>query len=135
MQHMSLFIFLDYNSRFYFLPSEHPRGMGVHSHCGFETVTTAYKGRIAHYDSAGNSGVIGEGEVQWMKAASGVLHKEYHEAEFGTQGGDFHMVQLWVNLPERFKMSPPEYQAITRDRIARHALSDGAGEVHIIAGE
>lgn len=135
MQRMSPFIFLDYNSKFYFPPSERPRGVGVHPHRGFETVTIAYKGRVAHHDSAGNSGVIGEGEVQWMTAASGVLHKEYHEAEFSAQGGDFHMAQLWVNLPARFKMSPPKYQAITRDMIARYALPDGAGEAHIIAGE
>ncbi len=135
MQRMSPFIFLDYNSKFHFPPSERPRGVGVHPHRGFETVTIAYKGRIAHHDSSGNSGVIGEGEVQWMTAASGVLHKEYHETEFSAQGGDFHMVQLWVNLPARFKMSPPKYQAITRDMVARYVLPDSAGEVRIIAGE
>ncbi len=86
-----------------FPPTDEPRGVGVHPHRGFETVTIAYHGRVAHHDSAGNSGVIGEGDVQWMTAASGVLHKEYHEKEFSKKGGSFQMVQLWVNLPAKIK--------------------------------
>jgi quercetin 2,3-dioxygenase len=111
MERMSPFIMLDYNSKFYFPPADKPRGVGVHPHRGFETVTIAYKGRVAHHDSTGNSGVIGEGEVQWMTAAAGILHKEYHEEEFSAAGGDFQMVQLWVNLPARHKMSPPNIRA------------------------
>jgi redox-sensitive bicupin YhaK (pirin superfamily) len=100
---MSPFFLLDYNSKVEFTPSETPRGVGVHPHRGFETVTIAYHGKVAHHDSAGNSGVIGEGDVQWMTAASGLLHKEYHEKEFSRQGGLFQMAQLWVNLPAKYK--------------------------------
>ena len=107
MQRMSPFIMLDYNSKFVFPPSEHLKGVGVHPHKGFETVTIAYKGRVAHHDSSGGGGVIGEGDVQWMTAASGVLHKEYHEESFNRTGGEFQMVQLWVNLPAKDKKSIP----------------------------
>lgn len=134
MERMNPFIMLDYGSRFYFPPSKKPRGVDVHPHRGFETVTIAYKGKVAHHDSAGNSGVIGEGDVQWMTAASGVLHKEYHEAQFSRAGGDFQMVQLWVNLPAKVKMSKPKYQEITKANIGRYQLPDGAGTVEVIAG-
>src|SRR5690606_30055486 len=110
-ERMDPFIMLDYNSPFYFSPTDQLRGVGVHPHRGFETVTIAYKGAVAHHDSAGNSGIIYPGDVQWMTAASGILHKEYHEEEFSRKGGDFQMVQLWVNLPARYKMSAPKYQA------------------------
>jgi redox-sensitive bicupin YhaK (pirin superfamily) len=106
----------------------------VHPHRGFETVSIAYHGKVAHHDSAGNSGVIGEGEVQWMTAASGVLHKEYHEKEFSKRGGDFQMIQLWVNLPAKFKMSPPKYQALTRELIPNANLAGGGGVVEVISG-
>jgi quercetin 2,3-dioxygenase len=135
MQRMDPFIMLDYNSPFYFPPSNTPRGVDVHPHKGFETVTIAYKGRVAHHDSAGNSGVIGEGDVQWMTAASGILHKEYHEESFSKAGGDFQMVQLWVNLPARDKLSPPGYQEITKDNIVKVPLQNNGGTVDIIAGE
>lgn len=135
MQRMDPFLMLDYNSKFYMPPSDTPRGVGVHPHRGFETVTIAYKGKVAHHDSAGNSGVIGEGEVQWMTAASGILHKEYHEEEFSKAGGDFQMVQLWVNLPAKHKMSKPKYQGITKDMIQSYALPDKIGKVEVIAGE
>lgn len=135
MQRMDPFLMLDYNSKFYMPPSETPRGVGVHPHRGFETVTIAYKGRVAHHDSAGNSGVIGEGEVQWMTAASGILHKEYHEEEFSKTGGDFQMVQLWVNLPAKHKMSEPKYQGISKDMIQSFELPDNKGKVEVIAGE
>ena len=92
---MSPFFLLDYNSKVEFTPSDKPRGVSVHPHRGFETVTIAYHGKVAHHDSYGNSGIIGEGDVQWMTAASGLLHKEYHEKEFSRQGGLFQMVQLW----------------------------------------
>lgn len=135
MQRMDPFIMLDYNSRYYFSPTSKPRGVGVHPHRGFETVSIAYRGRIAHHDSFGNSGVIGEGDVQWMTASSGLLHKEYHEKEFARRGGDFHMVQLWVNLPAKFKMSPPKYQPITNDQMGRFILPDDRGTIEIISGE
>lgn len=134
MQRMNPFIMLDYNSPHYFPPSNTPPGVGVHPHRGFETVTIAYQGKVSHHDSAGNSGTIGEGEVQWMTAASGVLHKEYHEKEFASQGGIFQMVQLWVNLPAANKMDPPSYQAITREQIKELQLANDAGVVKIIAG-
>lgn len=134
MARMDPFILLDYNSKFFFSPTEKPRGVGVHPHRGFETVSIAYKGRIAHHDSFGNSGVIGEGDVQWMTASSGLLHKEYHEKEFARRGGDFHMVQLWVNLPARDKMSPPKYQPITNEQMGKYILHGDQGIVEVIAG-
>ncbi len=133
-QRMSPFFMLDYNSLVEFPPTDTPRGVGVHPHRGFETVTIAYKGRIAHHDSAGHHGVIGEGEVQWMTAASGLLHKEYHEESFSKQGGPFQMVQLWVNLPAKHKMDPPAYQEITHSMMGRYTLPDQNGIVEVIAG-
>lgn len=135
MQRMDPFIMMDYNSKFYFPPTQKPKGVGVHPHRGFETVTIAYKGKVAHHDSTGNKGIIGEGDVQWMTAASGVLHKEYHEENFSKTGGDFQMVQLWVNLPAKDKMSQPKYQAITNEEINKAQLPDNAGVIEVIAGE
>lgn len=134
MERMNPFILLDYNSKYTFPASERPRGVGVHPHRGFETVSIAYKGQIAHHDSTGGGGVIGEGDVQWMTAASGILHKEYHEKEWSKQGGDFHMVQLWTNLPAQHKMSAPKYQAITKSQMGKVVLPDHAGTVEVIAG-
>ncbi|MCY4781526.1 pirin family protein [Sphingobacterium sp. UT-1RO-CII-1] len=131
---MNPFILMDYNSKFYFPPTDTPRGVGVHPHRGFETVTIAYKGRVAHGDSSGGGGVIAEGDVQWMTAASGVLHKEYHEETFSKEGGDFHMVQLWVNLPAKDKMSTPKYQGIRNADIAKYDLPNEGGYVEVIAG-
>ena len=133
MHRMNPFIMLDYNSKHYFEPSDTPRGVGVHPHRGFETVTIAYSGKVAHHDSAGGGGIIGEGDVQWMTAASGVLHKEYHEAEFARSGGWFQMVQLWVNLPSKFKMSAPKYQSISNAQMKMVPVH-GAGYVELIAG-
>ena len=134
MKRFSPFLMMDYNSNYYFPPSEKPKGVDVHPHRGFETVTIAYKGKVAHHDSFGNSGVIQEGDVQWMTAASGILHKEYHEEEFSRSGGDFQMVQLWVNLPAKDKMSPPKYQAISNDMIKRYISEDNLTEIEVIAG-
>lgn len=131
---MSPFFLLDYNAKIAFSARNEPRGVGVHPHRGFETVTIAYHGAIAHHDSAGNSGVIYPGDVQWMTAGSGILHKEYHETEFSKNGGDFQMVQLWVNLPAKDKMTKPKYQGIRHQDIARHNLPDGIGTIEIIAG-
>lgn len=135
MQRMSPFIMMDYGSKFYFPPTDKPRGVGVHPHRGFETVTIAYKGKVAHNDSAGNSGVIGEGDVQWMTAASGILHKEFHEENFSKTGGDFQMVQLWVNLPAKDKMSKPKYQGLTHEQINKFQLPNNGGTVEVIAGQ
>ena len=131
---MSPFFLLDYNALTNFTPREQPFGVGPHPHRGFETVTIAYKGKVAHHDSRGGGGVIGEGDVQWMTAGSGLLHKEYHEQEYNRQGGPFQMVQLWVNLPAKDKMTEPKYQAITNAEMGRVKLQSG-GEVEIIAGE
>lgn len=132
-QRLSPFFMLDYNSAFEFPPSDKPRGVDVHPHRGFETVTLVFKGKVAHHDNAGNSGVIGEGEVQWMTAGSGILHKEYHEEEYSKKGGTFHMAQLWVNLPAAYKSTPPKYQEITRNDILEVPIEGGS--VKIIAGQ
>ncbi|MFV0540092.1 MAG: pirin family protein [Aestuariibaculum sp.] len=135
MQRMDPFIMLDYNSKYNFPATNKPKGVGVHPHRGFETLTIAYKGRVEHADSSGGGGVIGEGDVQWMTAASGVLHKEFHETEWSKNGGEFQMVQLWVNLPAKDKMSKPKYQAIANSQITKVALPENKGEVEIIAGD
>ncbi len=132
---MSPFFLMDYNSKVDFSPTDKLRGVGVHPHRGFETVTIAYHGRIAHHDSAGNSGIIGQGDVQWMTAASGLLHKEYHEESFSRSGGLFQMVQLWVNLPAKYKMTAPKYQEITHDKMGKYLLPNDKGVVEVIAGE
>ncbi|MGQ0763828.1 MAG: pirin family protein [Acidobacteriota bacterium] len=132
---MSPFYLLDYNSKYDFPPSTKLLGVGSHPHRGFETVTIAYKGKVQHHDSHGGGGVIGEGDVQWMTAGSGVLHKEYHEGEFNRQGGTFQMVQLWVNLPAKDKMTAPQYQAITKAEMGRYELPESGGFVEVIAGE
>jgi redox-sensitive bicupin YhaK (pirin superfamily) len=129
------FLMLDYHPEYVYAPSPRPRGVGVHPHRGFETVTIAFQGKVAHHDSAGGGGVIGPGDVQWMTAGAGVLHKEYHEAEFSRQGGAFQMAQLWVNLPKAHKMTPPRYQPIVAEQIAVATLPADAGTVRVIAGE
>lgn len=132
---MSPFFLLDYGSKIEFPASAKPRGVGVHPHRGFETVTIAFKGKVAHHDSYGNSGVIGEGDVQWMTAGSGVLHKEYHEEAYSRQGGPFQMVQLWVNLPAKDKMTTPKYQAIEHAQMGKFVLPRNQGTLEVIAGE
>lgn len=134
MKAMDPFIFLDYNAPFYFEATDTPRGVDVHPHRGFETVTVAFEGKVAHHDSAGNAGVIESGGVQWMTAASGVLHKEYHEAEFAKKGGVFSMAQLWVNLPSKDKMNPPKYQGYNKEEIPVVELDNNQGQVQVIAG-
>jgi redox-sensitive bicupin YhaK (pirin superfamily) len=132
---MSPFFLMDYGSKWLVPPSDIPKGVGVHPHRGFETVTIAYHGKVAHNDSAGNSGVIGEGDVQWMTAGAGVLHKEYHEKEFSKKGGIFQMVQLWVNLPSKYKMTPAKYQPIENIVMPKYSLEDNKSYVELIAGE
>jgi redox-sensitive bicupin YhaK (pirin superfamily) len=128
------FLMLDYAGPSRFEPAKKPRGVGEHPHRGFETVTVAYQGSVGHRDSAGNSGVIYPGDVQWMTAASGVVHEELHEEEFTKNGGVFEMVQLWVNLPKAQKMSKPRYQGITKAQIPVIQLG-GGGHARVIAGE
>lgn len=134
MYRMSPFFLMDYNSKHYFEPSETPRGVGVHPHRGIETVTFAYHGKVAHHDSAGNAGVIGEGDVQWMTAGGGVLHKEYHEKEFNRAGGFFQMVQLWVNLPAKDKMTPAKYQGIENKDMGKYFMPNNLGVIDVCAG-
>lgn len=132
---MSPFFLMDYGSKIEFSARKEPRGVGVHPHRGFETVTIAYHGAVAHHDSSGNSGVIYPGDVQWMTAASGILHKEYHEQAYSLQGGPFQMVQLWVNLPAEFKMTRPKYQAVKQADMAAFTLPENGGKIEIIAGK
>ncbi len=128
------FLMLDYAGPKEFKPSNQPRGVDEHPHRGFETVTIAYQGAVDHRDSAGNSGTIRPGDVQWMTAASGVVHEEKHEREFTQKGGTFEMIQLWVNLPKAVKMSQPRYQGLRSDQIPHADLGSGS-YARIIAGE
>lgn len=134
-ERFSPFILLDYNTPEEFKGSERPRGVGAHPHRGFETVSFAFSGAVEHHDNQGNHGVIYPGDVQWMTAGSGILHKEYHEKEFNRKGGVFHMVQLWVNLPAKDKMTEPGYQAIEAKDMGKYTSPDGKSVVHIISGE
>ena len=129
------FLLLDFAGPHEFAPAEAPRGVGEHPHRGFETVTIVYSGELEHRDSAGNHGTIGQGDVQWMTAASGVVHEEFHSAAFTASGGLFQVMQLWVNLPAQLKMSPPRYQEIRDRDVPRVALPNGAGTARIIAGD
>ncbi len=129
------FLMLDYAGSHKFDPAPTPRGVDVHPHKGFETVTIVYAGEVEHGDSSGGGGVIREGDVQWMTAGEGILHKEFHSHDFTARGGDFEMVQLWVNLPARNKSAAPGYQGITNDRIPAFDLPEDAGRLRVIAGE
>jgi len=134
-ERVSPFLLMDYGpSREFPALGSGKRGVGWHPHRGFETVTLAWEGAVAHRDNAGHSGIIGPGDVQWMTAASGIFHEEYHEAEFTRQGGPLHMMQLWVNLPRQDKKAPPGYQALLAQQIPNVALPAG-GQVRVIAGE
>ncbi len=131
---MSPFFAVGYNADIDFEAKEIPRGVGAHPHKGFETVTIAYKGKIEHKDSRGNHGVIGEGDVQWMTAGSGILHQEYHEEEFSKRGGTFQMVQMWVNLQAKDKETAPKYQDLRVGEMTKVAI-DERSFVNVIAGE
>jgi quercetin 2,3-dioxygenase len=131
---VSPFLLLDYAGPHDFGAATEPRGVGEHPHRGFETVTIVYQGEVAHRDSTGQGGVIGPGDVQWMTAAGGILHEEFHSPAFTRRGGALEMVQLWVNLPSKHKMSPPRYQTIGDGDIPQVALPESAGTVRIIAG-
>jgi redox-sensitive bicupin YhaK (pirin superfamily) len=132
---MSPFLMLDYAGPAEFPPTTERKGVGLHPHRGFETVTIVYKGEVAHKDSTGQGGVIGPGDVQWMTAGSGILHEEFHAEGFAKNGGTLDMVQLWVNLPANLKMTKPAYQAILDQQIPNIELKHGAGVARIIAGD
>jgi quercetin 2,3-dioxygenase len=134
-QQLSPFLLLDYAGPREFPPTQARLGVGEHPHRGFETVTIVYSGEVEHRDSSGGGGRIGPGDVQWMTAASGLVHEEFHGREFARNGGKFEVVQLWVNLPAVHKMAPPAYQAITNEQIPLVTLADGAGTARVIAGE
>ncbi len=134
-EEISPFLLLDYAGPAYFSPTDQPRGVGEHPHRGFETVTIVYQGKISHRDSAGNAGIIGPGDVQWMTAASGVVHEEQHEKTFAKQGGTVQMIQLWVNLPQALKMSSPRYQTLLNKDIPQVPMNGSGGVARIIAGE
>ena len=131
------FLMLDYAAPYEFSPNEarSPRGVGQHPHKGFETVTIAYHGEVAHRDSSGGGGIIYEGDVQWMTAGSGIIHEEFHSENFSKQGGLFEMVQLWVNLPAKDKNTPPRYQHLAKAGIPVVEFPDEAGRLRLIAGE
>lgn len=134
-QLQSPFLLLDYAGPHDFPPTERRLGVGEHPHRGFETVTIVYSGEVEHRDSSGAGGKISTGDVQWMTAAGGIVHEEFHGREFARQGGRFEMVQLWVNLPAKDKMNPPSYQGIFNRDIPRIPLAAGQGDIRIIAGE
>ncbi|KAA0959598.1 pirin family protein [Pseudomonas sp. ANT_H12B] len=134
-KHISPFLLLDHAGPAEFTPTTERRGVGQHPHRGFETVTIVYKGELEHRDSTGSGGKIGPGDVQWMTAASGILHEEFHSEGFAKTGGTLEMVQLWVNLPAKDKMANAGYQTILDGDIPSIALKDQAGSLRLIAGE
>lgn len=134
-EQLSPFLLLDYMGPEHFPPTDRRLGVGEHPHRGFETVTIMYQGKVAHRDSTGSGGVIGPGDVQWMTAASGIVHEELHEKEFAERGGTLEGIQLWVNLPKEFKMSNPRYQTLVSTEIPTVDLGGGAGQLRVIAGE
>ena len=134
-ERFSPFLLLDYAGPARFEPTTKRRGVGSHPHRGFETVSIVFQGEVSHRDSAGGGGTIGPGDVQWMTAASGLVHEEFHGERFAREGGAFQMVQLWVNLPARDKMAPPAYQGITAAQTPTVDLPDEAGTARLIAGE
>jgi len=134
-KHLSPFLLLDYAGPAVFEPATRPRGVGQHPHRGFETVTIVYQGEVEHRDSTGAGGKIGPGDVQWMTAASGILHEEFHSQDFTRTGGVLEMVQLWVNLPAKDKLSPARYQTLLDRDIPAVDLPEGAGQLRVIAGD
>lgn len=132
---LSPFLLLDYAGPMDFTPTQHRRGVGQHPHRGFETVTIVYQGEVEHRDSTGKGGIIGPGDVQWMTAGGGILHEEFHSDSLAQHGGAFEMVQLWVNLPAKDKMTTPGYQAIRNEAIPQVTLPEGAGSLRVIAGD
>ena len=134
LQRFAPFVLMDYNAPKEFPPSGSSKGIGPHPHRGIETVTFAFQGAVEHHDNAGNHGIIYPGDVQWMTAGKGIMHKEYHEKEFQTKGGVFQMIQLWVSLPKKDKYTDPMYQEITNSMMGKATLPDNAGNVTVVAG-
>jgi redox-sensitive bicupin YhaK (pirin superfamily) len=132
---MSPFLMLDLAGPAEFPATTERKGVGTHPHRGFETVTIVYDGEVSHKDSTGQGGTIGPGDVQWMTAGAGILHQEFHSDDFAKQGGVLQMVQLWVNLPAKHKMTAPAYQAILSKSIPQIELSNSRGSIRVIAGE
>jgi redox-sensitive bicupin YhaK (pirin superfamily) len=132
---ISPFLLMDYGGPAEFPPTKQRKGVGEHPHRGFETVTIVYSGEVEHRDSSGGGGLIKPGDVQWMTAASGLVHEEFHGKEYAEKGGPFEMVQLWVNLPKKYKMEKPRYQGIKKEKIPVVNLSGNAGTLRVIAGE
>ena len=135
LERFSPFALMDYNAPRKFPPSESSRGIGRHPHRGIETVTFAFQGAVEHHDNAGNHGIIYPGDVQWMTAGEGIMHKEYHEKEFLNKGGTFHMIQLWVNLPKKHKYVPARYQELSGNKMGKAGLAEGKGNVTVVSGE
>jgi quercetin 2,3-dioxygenase len=133
-KYISPFILMDYASPKHFSPSNKPKGVGQHPHRGFETVTFSYQGEVEHRDSSGGGGIITSGDVQWMTAGKGVVHDEFHSEEFSQKGGVFEMVQLWVNLPKKYKMTDPKYQGLSSQDIPKIQLGN-TSELRVIAGD
>ncbi|HZK09860.1 MAG TPA: pirin family protein [Clostridia bacterium] len=134
LKRFSPFVLLDYNAPKVFPPSKTPKGIGPHPHKGIETVTFAFKGSIEHHDNAGNHGIIHPGDVQWMSAGSGIMHKEYHEKNFQKKGGSLQMVQLWIKLPKKDTLAAPRYQEIKKEKMGRITLADKKGRLLVVAG-
>jgi redox-sensitive bicupin YhaK (pirin superfamily) len=134
IRQLSPYLLIDHTGPMAVEPTDKPLGADPHPHRGFETVTVVYQGFLAHRDTAGYSGKIGPGDVQWMTAGSGLLHEERHEREFSRQGGTLELVQLWVNVPKKDKMHPPRYQELTADRIPELEVPGGQGRIRVIAG-
>lgn len=135
LDRFSPFALLDYNSPKEFPPSKSPRGIGPHPHRGIETVTLAFQGAVEHHDNAGNHGIIYPGDVQWMTAGGGIMHKEYHEKEFQLRGGVFHVIQLWISLPRVDKFTSPRYQEITNKDMGKIELPNKTGLITVISGQ
>ena len=132
---LSPFLLLDYAAPYTFPPGNERRGVGAHPHKGFETVTIAYQGELEHRDSSGGGGKIGAGDVQWMTAGNGIVHEEFHSADFTRKGGPLQMVQLWVNLRAKDKSAKPGYQTLPKAKIPNVVLPKEAGFVRVISGE
>lgn len=135
LDRFSPFALMDYNPPINFNPSKTPRGIGPHPHRGLETVTLVFQGSVEHHDNQGNHGVIYPGDVQWMTAGSGIMHKEYHEKSFQENGGVFQVVQLWTSLPKKDKFTAPRYQELVSDQMGKFDLPEDAGEITIVSGE
>ncbi|UOQ71812.1 pirin family protein [Hymenobacter cellulosilyticus] len=134
IRQLSPYLLLDHTGPMPVAPTDQPLGTPPHPHRGFETVTVVYEGALAHRDTAGHSGKLGAGDVQWMTAGAGLLHEERHEAEFARQGGTLELLQLWVNVPKRDKMAPPRYQNIRAEAIPSVPVGENQGQIRVIAG-